>query len=196
MILLAALVLGLLAGWGLARWQRRPYQAPDLKHLWLIPAAFAPQLLVAYLPSAHELVPAAAAAWILPLSLAIFLVFVWLNRRVAGMPVLMIGLAMNLAVIAANGGWMPISPETASHLPGGSAPEAAIPGTRVSDKDILLQPEDTRLGFLSDRFLLPEWMGYPVAFSLGDTLVAAGAFWLLAGAPRATISNRSTNVDI
>ena len=98
MILLPALILGLLAGWGLARWQRRPFRAPDLKLLWLIPAAFAPQLLAAYVPSAREFLPAPVAAAILPLSLVIFLAFVWLNRRTAGMPVLMAGLLLNLLV--------------------------------------------------------------------------------------------------
>jgi hypothetical protein len=91
---------------------------------------------------------------------------------------------------------MPISPETASQLPGGSAPEAAMPGTPVDDKDILMRSEDTRLGFLSDRFLLPEWIGYRAAFSLGDMFVAAGAFWLLAGVPRAVNQDRSSHVDV
>jgi hypothetical protein len=194
-ILLSALILGLLAGWGVAHRQRRPYRAPELRYLWLIPAAFAPQLLAVYLPMASAFLPAPVAAVILPLSLVIFLAFVWLNRRIPGMPLLMVGLLLNLAVIALNGGWMPISPETASQLPGGSALEAAVPGTPVDDKDILLRPEDTRLGFLSDRFLLPEWIGYRAAFSLGDMFVAAGAFWLLASAPRAVDKNRSSHVS-
>ena len=183
MILLAALALGLLAGWGLARTQGRPYRAPDVRYLWLIPAAFAPQLLVAYLPPTSLHLPGPVAAAILPISLVGFLVFVWLNRRLPGMPVLMVGLVLNLLVIAGNGGWMPMSPETASQLPGGSPPEAAILGTRAGDKDILLRPEDTKLEFLSDRFLLPKWMGYRAAFSLGDIIVAVGAFWLLANPP-------------
>ena len=46
-------------------------------------------------------------------------------------------------------------------------------------KDILLTTEKTNLVWLSDRFLLPSWSSYQVAFSLGDLLVASGAFWLL-----------------
>lgn len=196
MILLAALVLGLPAGWGLARWQGRQYRAPDLKYLWLIPAAFAPQLVVAYWPATRELLPPPAAAAALPVSLVAFLAFVWLNRGLPGMPVLLVGLVLNLVVLAANGGWMPISPETASQLPGGSAPEAAVLEMRIGEKDILLRPEDTRLELLSDRFLLPDWIGYRAAFSLGDMFVAAGAFWLLASPPRAPNPNRRENAHI
>jgi hypothetical protein len=101
------------------------------------------------------------------------------------MPLLMAGLVLNLLVIAANGGWMPISPETASHLPGAGVLDAASLGTRFGQKDILLSTEDTRLAILSDRFLLPGWFHYAVAFSLGDMLVAGGAFWLLARPARA-----------
>ncbi|HEY5982936.1 MAG TPA: DUF5317 domain-containing protein [Anaerolineales bacterium] len=191
MILLAALLLGLLAGWGLASWQRRAYRAPEFKSVWLVFAAFAPQVLVAYWPGAVEFVPPRMAAATLPVSLTIFLVFVWLNRRLPGMFVVLAGLVLNLAVITANGGWMPISPETASRLPGGSAPEAAAVGTRLGEKDVLLRPEDTRLEFLADRNLIPDLFGYRAAFSIGDVFVAAGAFWLLARPPVGVVTDRS-----
>ena len=55
---------------------------------------------------------------------------------------------------------MPISPETASQLPGGSPPERPR-GNQVDDKDILLRPEDTRLELLADRFLLPDMARLP-----------------------------------
>jgi hypothetical protein len=128
----------------------------------------------------------ATAGAVVPVSLLGFLAFVWLNRRLPGMHVLLIGLVLNLAVITLNGGWMPISPETARHLPGGSPPDSAALGTRVDDKSILLRPEDTKLEFLADRFLLPAIGSYRAAVSLGDLFIAAGAFWLLArprGAP-------------
>jgi hypothetical protein len=116
----------------------------------------------------------------LVLSLLLFLVFVWVNRRLPGMPLLLAGLLLNLAVMLANGGWMPISPANASRLMGEDVFKYGTIGDRFGQKDILLRPEDMRLGFLADRFMLPAWLPYQVAFSAGDLLIAAGVFWLLA----------------
>ena len=189
MILLAALFLGLLAGWGWARWRRQPYRAPEFKYVWLVPVALLPQVLVMYVPGIVGIGRAGAASAALPLSLLTFLVFVWLNRSLPGMPILLTGLILNLLVISANGGWMPISPQTASHLPGGGTAGGYAPGDRFGAKDILLVPEGTRLEFLADRFLIPPWLHYPTAFSLGDVFVAVGAFWLLARQPAAPITH-------
>jgi hypothetical protein len=180
MILLAALVLGLLAGWAWALWHRLPYRAPDLRYIWLVPLALLPQVLVAYVPALAGVGTGGAASAALPFSLLIFLAFVWLNRRLPGMPILLVGLILNLLVISTNGGWMPISPQTASHLSGGSDALQLAAGARFGQKDIVKPPEDTRLELLADRFLLPDWIPYPTAFSLGDVFVAVGAFWLLA----------------
>jgi hypothetical protein len=106
--------------------------------------ALLPQLVLPYLPSAAH-VPAGAASLSLPLSLVVFLAFVWANRGLAGMPILLIGLILNLLVISSNGGWMPISPATARNLPGGSDAQQATLG-RFGQKDVLL-PDDTRLNF-------------------------------------------------
>ena len=182
MILLSALVLGLLVGWGWARWQGRPYRAPDLRFIWLAVVAFLPKLVLAYLPATHDLLPDWFAEVLLAASLIIFLAFIWLNRRLPGMPILLAGMVLNLVVMLSNGGWMPISPETAGHLAGGGAVESSSLGGRFGAKDVLLLPEQTRLPFLSDRFLLPDWSPYHVAFSLGDIVIAVGAFWLLVGA--------------
>ncbi len=179
MILLAALLLGLIAGWAWSHWQNLPYRAPEFRALWLVPAALLPQLVLAYLPASPRLQGFPASAT-LPLSLLGFLAFVWLNRSLPGMPILLIGLVLNLLVISSNGGWMPINPETATHLPGGASPASATLGSRFGSKDVLLPAADTRLEFLSDRFLVPAWIHFPTAFSLGDVLIAAGTFWLLA----------------
>jgi uncharacterized protein DUF5317 len=178
-ILLSALVLGLIVGWGWAQWQKEVYRAPELKHLWLVPVAILPQLAAVYLPSASRAISGGLAAAALPVSLAVFLAFVWLNRRLAGMPVLLAGLALNLLVISSNNGWMPISPQTASEVAAPGEPMPAA-GSRFAAKDIVLRPEEMHLGLLADRFVLPSWIPYRAAFSLGDMLIAAGVFWLLA----------------
>jgi hypothetical protein len=159
--------------------------------MWLVLVAFLPQLVVAYLPVSRSLLPDWLAASSLSASLILFLAFVLLNRRLPGMPILIIGLGLNLIVILANRGWMPISPHTASQLMGGNAVQSFSLGSRFGEKDILLLPQDMHFGILTDRFLLPDWSPYKVAFSLGDTLVALGIFWLLAKPTRQTEGQRS-----
>ncbi|HEX9028718.1 MAG TPA: DUF5317 domain-containing protein [Anaerolineales bacterium] len=183
MILLSAVVSGLLVGWAWARWRNRPYQAPAFRAIWLVLVGFIPQFLIAYLPFTNRSARNWMAAASLIASMILFLAFVWINRRLPGMPLLLAGLLLNLAVMAANGGWMPISPETASRLLGEDVMQHVALGGRFGQKDILLLAQNMRLGFLADRFLLPSWSPYQVAFSAGDILIAVGAFWLLARAP-------------
>ncbi len=180
MILLAAVAGGLLAGLAYTRFRGASYRAPELRCVWLVVLGFAPQVLIAYLPATQDILPRWFGAAGLLASLGIFLLFVWLNRRLPGMPILLAGLLLNLAVMAANGGWMPISPETASRLLGTDVSRYAAMGVRFGQKDVLLPVQDMHLGLLADRFVLPAWSPYQVAFSAGDILVAVGAFWLLA----------------
>lgn len=180
MILLLALAAGLIVGWSWAHWNKQPYQIPKLHDMWLIFLAFPPQLLVAYLVPTRSLLPDWVASITLVVSLSLFLTFAWLNRSLPGFPILLTGLVSNLIVIIANGGWMPISPQTASHLIGIKTLQAFDLGSRFGQKDILLLPQATHLEFLSDRFLLPAWSPYQVAFSLGDILISIGIIWLFA----------------
>ncbi len=181
MILLTALLAGLLAGLILARRQKRAWALPPLRCPWLAVIAFLPQFFAFYLPVTRTLLPDFLASASLLLSQALLLIFGWLNHRLAGMWALALGLALNLMVIAANGGFMPISPETASRLVPASVVQSIEAGSRFGEgKDILLLPEDTHLPCLSDRFLPPEGFPYQVAFSAGDILIAGGIFWLMA----------------
>lgn len=163
-----------------SHWRGQPYPVPSLRSLWLVFVAFLPQFLVAYLPVGRDFLPDTPAALLLISSQLVLLIFVWLNRRQPGMIILFCGVLLNLSVMTANGGFMPISPQTASRL----VPEELLQnveiGSRFGTKDILKPAEDTRLEWLSDRFLPPAWCRYQVAFSLGDVFIFFGVFWLLA----------------
>jgi len=104
-----------------------------------------------------------------------------LNFRLPGMPFLAFGLACNLAVILANGGFMPLTTDAASRLVSQTVLNRLVLGARVSSasKDILLSEASIHLAWLADRFIPPQNMPYRFAFSLGDLFIAAGAFWIL-----------------
>jgi hypothetical protein len=181
LILLVAVFTGWLAGLLYARWQKRTWTIPQVRFAWLVIIGFLPQFFAFYLPATRDRMPDAWVAASLLVSDILFLVFCWFNRHLAGVWLLGGGAALNLIVIASNGGFMPISPQTASHLIPPTLLETLPVGGRFgAGKDILLLPEHTRFVWLSDRFLLPNWFPYQVAFSLGDILIACGAFWLMA----------------
>jgi hypothetical protein len=180
-ILLSAIAIGLAAGWGYARWNGVTWQSPVFKATWLVALGFLPQLLAFYLPSTRKLFTDEAASFSLILSQIVLLVFAALNIRLPGMPVLAFGLACNLAVILANGGFMPLTIDAASRLVSQTVMDRLVLGERVgsASKDILLSEAGMRLPWLADRFVPPQAIPYRFAFSLGDVFIATGTFWLL-----------------
>lgn len=180
MILLYAVGLGLVAGFGRALIGRHPYSLPEFRGVWLLFVAFATQWVVLSLPQTRTLFSLQAVAAALVGSQVLLLIFVWLNRQNPAFLLMGAGLLCNAAVIVLNGGLMPISPVTAQRLEPELPAELWKLGTRFGySKDIILAPEHTRLVWLSDRFITPAWLPQHAAYSIGDVLIAAGAFWLL-----------------
>ncbi len=178
MILLTAVLIGLAAGFGRATRTQREYFVQELRWIWLVPVAFLPQFAAFLFPATRESIPDLAARVILVGSQIILLIFAWANRRQAGFWALTLGLGLNLVVIVANHGFMPIDPETVQRLAPDAPAGAWTIGARLGvTKDIVLAREQTRLGLFADRFLIPDWSPYRVAFSLGDVLISIGAFW-------------------
>lgn len=180
MILLTSVVVGLPAGWLRAHWKEARLQVPDIHFMWLAFFAFLPQWLAFYFPPTRRSLPDGLASVILVASQALLLAFIWHNRRLPGFKWIGLGLLLNLLVILLNGGLMPTSPEALQRLIPERPLETWALGERLgASKDILLQPTNTHLWWLSDQMLLPAWIPYRAVFSLGDTLIAAGAFWFL-----------------
>ena len=197
MILLVALVLAMITAW--ARGGRLGALAQvDLRVGWLALLGFALQFVVIY-----EREPAMAKPWspqalLLMGSYGLLCVFAALNWRCPGIPLMAAGMALNLLVMAANGGFMPVTPETLEAA--GLAHLASSPmiGARVAmSKDIVLTREAAHLWWLGDLFVL----GPPVrtAFSPGDLFLAAGAFWFFHRSMRpvdAQTSSRTAETEI
>ncbi|MGQ9517992.1 MAG: DUF5317 domain-containing protein [Anaerolineae bacterium] len=178
MILVLALILALfvavLTGGKLRRLANLPLRAP-----WLALLGFGLQIYIIYEPETT------ARGWLSPhtlvlvLSYVLLLVFVWMNRRLPGMPIIALGLLMNFTVMLANGGYMPISPEAVQRVGHEYELQSTAPGARLKyTKDILLPREQTRLWFLADVFILPPPFPIPTVFSPGDTVLALG-IWML-----------------
>lgn len=91
--------------------------------------------------------------------------FLWLNRRSVGLAVLLVGMAMNFAVISANGGRMPADNDQVVAM-GETVPEGELP------KHQPLTPE-TNLPFLADVIPLGP---LPVLVSIGDLVAWCGIF--------------------
>ena len=180
MILWLGLGAGLVTGLGWSKLRGHPYQSPALSHIWLVFAGFLPQFFAIYLANSRFTISNWFAALCIVTSQLVLLTFAWLNRNLSGMSILMIGLLLNMVVMIANGGFMPINPATAERVVGTEKIASVEIESRIGQKDILLPANDTRLEWLADRFLPPFGFPYQVAFSLGDVFIALGAFWTLA----------------
>lgn len=172
-----ALVLGLLRGGHLSNLSSFPMRGFEI-----MLAVFVLQFAAIYVPLpnlGNNLIRVA----LLFVSYAMVAVFVWLNRQLPGMWVIGIGFLANWVVILANGGHMPITYEAVVAAGLGRVAPSAETGTLIfGSKDILLPFAETRLGFLSDIFVIPPPFPIPSVFSFGDFLIALGMFWLVPGA--------------
>jgi hypothetical protein len=96
------------------------------------------------------------------------------NWKIAGMPLVALGAASNLAAIIANGGYMPA----------GAAAMAALgrtDPTRYSNSAVVQHPA---LEPLTDIFALPTWVPFSNIFSVGDVLIGLGVAVIIAAAMR------------
>jgi len=99
----------------------------------------------------------------------IALIFLFLlNHHVPGAKLFAVGIALNVLVMVANGGWMPVTPETYHFVhPDRPIVEQTKPS---SSKNIILPRSETNLWILSDMIRVPlPWRR--TAVSMGDVLL-------------------------
>ena len=179
MILLTAILLGLLSGMARAELGKHRYQTLELNMPGLVLLAFLVQLCIFQLPRLSLTLRDGWMSLALITSQVILIVFSLLNLKKPGFYLLAFGTLLNVIVMVINGGWMPMAPETISNLYPQASPQSWTIGEHLwNSKNIVLDEEMTRLSFLSDRIVIPEWSPYRVAFSLGDVILSLGAFWL------------------
>ena len=146
-----------------------------LRHLELLLAAFAAKISVALLGTTHAAAAVNAARPLNVIGAGLLLAVVWFNRRIPGALVFGAGLTLNLIVILAFGGRMPVL------LPGDIDPNSAVLAVLKGGLDPLhvALPHPQGLWFLGDILAIPGIGGHASLVSIGDLLMAAGVAWLI-----------------
>jgi hypothetical protein len=174
-VVLVSLAVALLRGGDLVR-----LGDVSIRCGWLVLAAFALQAYLVYVPAGRTTGLRDPTAWLHIGTYILLLIGIWLNRRLPGMAWILAGLALNLIVITANGGFMPITPEAVQTIGHVERVTSLAAGQRVYlAKDVVLPRNQTLLWPLSDVFVVALGFPFRTAFSLGDILVAVGVFLFL-----------------
>lgn len=108
----------------------------------------------------------------------LLLTVIWLNRRNPALLLIGVGIFLNMLVIAANDGKMPVSAESLARA-GLESYIAPLESGSVITHQLLT--ETTRLPLLADVFVIPKPYPRPKVFSVGDVVLAAGALWCIVG---------------
>ena len=155
-----------------ARWRLR-FPDVELRLVGVVPAALAIQLIAIFADLGSDDL---FRRILFIASYLLLIVFVLANIRRPSVALFGVGVLLNFLPIIANGGLMPITPETL--LKTGDVPEDARIGEWVRDtKDVLLERDDVHLYFFSDR--LTSDLSPFRAFSIGDVVLVGGAMFLL-----------------
>jgi hypothetical protein len=125
------------------------------------------------------------------LSYIVLGVVVLLNRQFPGMWAVLGGTALNAIAMAANGGYMPITPWALALIGYGERVEQLPIGTVVlGSKDVMLPPGQGYLWFLGDTLVIPEPCPRPTAMSIGDILLAVGVFLFILQTTRSSATRQ------
>ncbi|MCG8403031.1 MAG: DUF5317 domain-containing protein [Firmicutes bacterium] len=142
------------------------------KHPWLVLVAVV--LKIISISGLHDLLglPEAVIPFLRVLSLLMAVFFVLLNFSWRGFPLVGLGLLSNTLVILLNGGNMPVK-EVYTHL-AFTGPELDKLKDGLPVDSFILVSSDTKLSFLGDVLLMPQWVPLTKLFSIGDVIVTLG----------------------
>ena len=153
---------------------------------WLIILAFSVQLAVILTvtdPTALNIKKA-----VLLITLVIVLFGLLPNLRWWCFRIFAVGFVLNVLVISANGGLMPVTPENHQKVAGREAESLRLGQTPPHSKNVLLESSDTAVRFLSDTVYLS--FPSPKIYSIGDLFLMAGLVVFLVEAPVAAVRSR------
>jgi cytochrome bd-type quinol oxidase subunit 2 len=169
-VIAGALVIAVLIGGDVRRLSQI-----KIRHIELLLAAFAVKVAVAILGTTHSQAAVSVARPLNVIGAILLLAVVWFNRRIPGALLFGAGLTLNLIVILAFGGRMPVL------LPHDVDPNSPVLALLKGGLDplhvALAHPQG--LWFIGDVFSIPGIGGHSSLVSIGDLLMAAGVAWLI-----------------
>jgi hypothetical protein len=137
-----------------------------LRKMWLAPVAFGLQVLN------NLVVPSGIQVPITVISYGLLLYFAWLNLKSLGVRLILIGMLLNILVIAVNGGRIPVDLDAARRL-GIDVGELAT-GTMAKHQAMT---DTSPLNFLGD--VIPLSFPFKRVISVGDIFAVLGVFLLV-----------------
>jgi len=169
-VIAAALVIAVLIGGDV----RRLGQI-RIRHIELLLGAFAVKVAVALLGTAHTQMAVTIARPLNVIGTVLLLAVVWFNRRIPGALLFGTGLTLNLIVIIAFVGRMPVL------VPHDADPNSPVLALLKGGLDPLHVALDHPQGlwFIGDILTIPSIGGHSSLVSIGDLLMAAGVAWLI-----------------
>ncbi len=185
-LFLGAIGLSVLVGYLLGG-RLRTFERLRLRWWALAPLGLALQAMP--LPDSRHGTDLVVRIVLLSCSYVMLLVFVGVNFRIAGMPLLFIGLALNCIVIAANGG-MPVSRQALEASGQSDVLELLLQDEGA--KHHLLTPED-HVTFLGD--VIPVGGPLHQVVSAGDVFVYSGIAWLIVAVMRGRTAGLAPAVE-
>ncbi|MBS3787578.1 DUF5317 domain-containing protein [Candidatus Bipolaricaulota bacterium] len=162
----AGVLIGLLRGGKVANLEKM-----GTNHLWLVTLALIIQLLIFPLFSEEPLISFGTELFHLGSYLLLF-VFVIVNWKVWQIPIMGLGMTLNLLVIGINDGFMPVSVESLKRAGESEVAKSLLENGTYGN--VIKMSDSTILDILGDWLYLPEWFPFSTAFSLGDTIIAIG----------------------
>ena len=190
MILFWAVAAGLFIGL-LRKGTLRSLGDVDLRYGWLVFLSLLIQLLLFPLFKEEPII-GFWTPYFHGLSYFLVIIFTFLNLRIWQISIVGLGMFMNIAVIVANGGYMPASVEALREA--GNVMVAENLSEMEIYGNLIKMGKLTFMDFLGDWLYLPHWLPLSNAFSLGDGLIGLGIIAFLADkmVGRRTKKNNST----
>jgi len=180
MFILYAVIVGLLVGL-LAGGRLSGIAQVRFRWGWLVFLGFGTQVVLFSPPVTQRLgeLSSTVGSWLGPsiyvVSTAVVLVALLRNVSLPGLPIVALGAASNFVAIAANGGYMPASPDALAAL-------GKVPGHDFSNGALVADPA---FAPLTDIFAIPARLPFANVFSVGDVLIGIGIAVAIAIAMRA-----------